>query len=49
MRPYLENTYHKKGLEEWIKVKALNSSPSTANKQKKDLTLVELQVVRKKE
>jgi hypothetical protein len=32
-RPYLENTHHKNGLVEWLKVKALSSSPSTANKQ----------------
>jgi hypothetical protein len=30
MRPYLEKTLHKKGLEEWLKVKAPSSSPSIA-------------------
>jgi hypothetical protein len=31
MRPYLKKTYQKKiGLVEWLKVKALSSSPSTA-------------------
>jgi hypothetical protein len=33
VRPYLENTHHK-GLAEWLKVKALSSSPSTAKKKK---------------
>jgi hypothetical protein len=35
MRPYLERPFTKKGLVEWLKVKALNSSPSTAKKRKK--------------
>jgi hypothetical protein len=30
-----ENTHHKKGLVEWLKVKALSSSPSAAKKKKK--------------
>jgi hypothetical protein len=29
MRTYLKKTHHKKGLVEWLKVQALNSSPST--------------------
>jgi hypothetical protein len=33
VRPYLEKTHHKKGLVEWLKVKALSSSPSTENKK----------------
>jgi hypothetical protein len=33
--PHLENTYHKKGLTEWLKVKALRSSLSMAKKKKK--------------
>jgi hypothetical protein len=33
-RPYLENTHHKKGLAEKLKVKALSSSPSTEKKKK---------------
>jgi hypothetical protein len=37
-RPYLKNTHHKKrqgaGLAEWLKVKALHSSPSIAKKKK---------------
>jgi hypothetical protein len=33
MRSYLENIHHKKGLVEWLKVKALSSNPSTENKQ----------------
>jgi hypothetical protein len=32
VRPYLEKKNHKKGLVEWLKVQALNSSPSTAEK-----------------
>jgi hypothetical protein len=35
MRPILEKTHHKKGLVEWLKVKALSSSTSTAKKKKK--------------
>jgi hypothetical protein len=35
MRPYLEKPFTKIGLVEWLKVKALSSSPSTANKKKK--------------
>jgi hypothetical protein len=31
-----QKTLHKKGLEEWLKVKALSSSPSTVKKKKKD-------------
>jgi hypothetical protein len=33
VRPYLENTHYEKGLVEWLKVKALNSSPSTKTKK----------------
>jgi hypothetical protein len=33
MRPYLEKPFTKIGLVEWLKVKALSSSPSTANKK----------------
>jgi hypothetical protein len=38
MRPYLKKPFTKIGLVEWLKVKALSSSPSTAktkNKQTK--------------
>jgi hypothetical protein len=35
MRPYLEKPITKIGLVEWLKVKALSSSPSTARKKKK--------------
>jgi hypothetical protein len=36
LRNYLEKPYHKKlGLVEWLKVKALSSSPSTAKKKTK--------------
>jgi hypothetical protein len=37
MRPYLEKSFIKIGLVEWLKVKALSSSPSTANKTKQCL------------
>jgi hypothetical protein len=35
VRPYLEKHFTKIGLVEWLKVKALSSSPSTAKKKKK--------------
>jgi hypothetical protein len=35
MRPYLEKTHHRKGLVEWLKVKALSSSPGTAKQKPK--------------
>jgi hypothetical protein len=45
VRPYLENTHHKKGLAEWLKweeylpskQKALSINPSTAKKKKKKI------------
>jgi hypothetical protein len=36
MRPYLEKPFTKIELVEWLKVKALSSSPSTAKKKKKE-------------
>jgi hypothetical protein len=33
-RSYLKNNFQKKGLVEWLNVKVLSSSPSTAKKQK---------------
>jgi hypothetical protein len=33
MRPYLEKPFTKTGLVEWLKVKALSSSPSTSKKK----------------
>jgi hypothetical protein len=33
MRPYLDKPFTKIGLMEWLKVKALSSSPSTGEKQ----------------
>jgi hypothetical protein len=33
MRPYLEKSFTKIGLVEWLKVKALSSSPSTTKKK----------------
>jgi hypothetical protein len=35
LRPYLEKHFTKIGLVEWLKVKALSSSPSTAKEKKK--------------
>jgi hypothetical protein len=35
VRPCLENTHPKKGLGEWLKVKALSSSPSTTKNKNK--------------
>jgi hypothetical protein len=35
MRPYLEKNPSQKVLAEWLKVKALSSSPSTTKKKKK--------------
>jgi hypothetical protein len=35
MRPYLEKLFTEIGLVEWLKVKALSSSPSTKKKKKK--------------
>jgi ribosomal protein S21 len=35
VRPYLEKPFTKEGLVEWLKVKALSSSPSTEKKKKK--------------
>jgi hypothetical protein len=34
-RPYLEKPFTKIGLAEWLKVKALSSSPNTAKNKKK--------------
>jgi hypothetical protein len=33
-KPYLEKSFTKIGLVEWLKVKVLSSSPSTAKKKK---------------
>jgi hypothetical protein len=35
MRPYLEKSFTKIGLMEWLKVKALSSNPSTEKTKKK--------------
>jgi hypothetical protein len=35
VRPYLDKTLHKKGLVEWLRVKALSSSPSNGKKKRK--------------
>jgi hypothetical protein len=35
MRPYFKNTHYKKGEAEWLKGKALSSSPSTVKKKEK--------------
>jgi hypothetical protein len=34
MRTYLKKPFTKMGLVEWLKMKALSSSPSTSNKKK---------------
>jgi hypothetical protein len=36
LRPYLEKPFTKIGLVDWLKVKALSSSPSTVKKKKKN-------------
>jgi hypothetical protein len=36
-RSYLEKTHHKKGMAQWLKVKALNSSPSAGKNTKQNL------------
>jgi hypothetical protein len=41
MRPYLEKKIIKKGLVEWLKVKALSSNPSTAPPPKKACKMVD--------
>jgi hypothetical protein len=38
-KPHLEKPFTKIGLVEWLKVKALSSSPRTAKKEKKTLIL----------
>jgi hypothetical protein len=35
-KPYLEKPFTKIGLVEWLKVKVLSSSPSTAKKKKEN-------------
>jgi hypothetical protein len=37
MKPYLEKPFTKIRLVEWLKVKALSSSPSTKKQQQKNL------------
>jgi hypothetical protein len=34
MRPYLKKSFIKMGLVEWLKVKALSSSPSATHRKK---------------
>jgi hypothetical protein len=38
MRPYLKKPFAKIGLVEWLKVKALSSSPSTVKNNKNNKT-----------
>jgi hypothetical protein len=38
-RPYLKKPFTKIGLVEWLKVKVLSSSPSTAKKKKKEFSI----------
>jgi hypothetical protein len=40
MRPYLEKLFTEIGLVEWLKVKALSSSPSTKKKKKKKVKML---------
>jgi hypothetical protein len=35
VRPYLEKSFTKIGLAEWLKMRALSSNPCTAKKKKK--------------
>jgi hypothetical protein len=48
MRPYLKKPFTKIGLVEWLKVKALSSSPSTAKKKKKKPYQIERKSERQK-
>jgi hypothetical protein len=41
MRPYLEKPFIKIGLVEWLKLKALSSSPSITKKKKQQFFCVE--------
>jgi hypothetical protein len=43
-RPYLKKPFTKIGLVEWLKMKALSSSPNTAKKKKKRKNLFWLTV-----
>jgi hypothetical protein len=43
-RPYLEKPFTKIGLVEWLKVKALSSSPRTAKKEPLNLINNEIQI-----
>jgi hypothetical protein len=45
MRPYHEEPFTKIGLVEWLKVKALSSSPSIAKKKKKIYIYIYLKVL----
>jgi hypothetical protein len=42
MRPYLKKPFIKKGLVEWLKVKALNSSPSTVPKKNNNVIYTQI-------
>jgi hypothetical protein len=48
MRPYLKKAFTKTGPVEWLKVKALSSSPSTAKKKKKKIDIVKLMKTKQK-
>jgi hypothetical protein len=45
LRPYLENTHHKKRAVEWLRVYGLNSNPSTG---KENLFWQQLKGLRKR-
>jgi hypothetical protein len=40
MRPYFKKPFTKIGLDKWLKVKTLSSSPSTAKKKKRKKKLI---------
>jgi hypothetical protein len=40
MRPYLKKLFTKIGLVEWLKMKALSSSPNTTKKKKKQVNSI---------
>jgi hypothetical protein len=43
MRPYLKKPFTKKGLVEWLKVKALSSSPSTERRLNDSYLSIDIQ------
>jgi hypothetical protein len=41
VRPCLEKTLHKRGVVEWLMVKALSLSPSTVKKKKEEFFFID--------